>query len=168
MKLVVQVVGFRKRGKTTLIQRLVEELKLLGLNPKIVKETKHSLLDVDSGDTRRFMKSGAEEVYLLCRDGVRYQTTKRPSLESLVDSLDGLIIVEGGKSIKRRDWYAIIVAKDLNEARQLWKPLVLDVMLKEDDAKIKARVIARKISVLCKALGCPDAAFTSQHSANSS
>ena len=168
MKLVLQVVGYRKRGKTTLIEHLITELKSLKLEPKVVKETKHSIEDVDRGDTLRFTKRGAGDVYLLCRDGLRIQSRRRPSLEELADSLSGLVIVEGGKSVKRKDWYAVIVAKDEEEAKRLWKPLTIDVMYPKDKAEIKARVLARKLSTLCKALGCPVASFTSQHSANSS
>ncbi|UXD22506.1 hypothetical protein IPA_05610 [Ignicoccus pacificus DSM 13166] len=168
MKLVIQVVGFRKRGKSTLIEYLLEELKKYGLKAKVVKETKHGLLDVDSGDTKRFTSRGAEEVYLLCKDGIRFQKMGRPSLEELVDSLDGLIIVEGGKSIKRRDWYAVLAVREGWEEKVLWKPLVLDVMRREDSARVKAIELAKRISVLYKALSCPVASFTHQHSANSS
>jgi len=132
VKLVIQVVGYRKRGKTTLIQHLVKELKALGLEPKVVKETKHSLEETDRGDTKRFLESGANEVYLLCKDGVRFQKRTRPNLEKLVDSLTGLIIVEGGKFVKRRDWYSILVVHEPWEERLLQKPLTIDVMRRED------------------------------------
>ena len=168
MKLVLQVVGYRKRGKTTLIEHLITELKSLNLKPKVVKETKHSIEEVDRGDTLRFTRRGADEVYLLCRDGLRIQSKMRPSLEELVDSLKGLIIVEGGKGVKRRDWYAVVVAKDEEEALRLWKPLTIDVMYPKDKAEIKAKILAKRLSTLCRVLGCPVASFTSQHSANSS
>jgi len=168
LKLVIQVVGYRKRGKTTLIEYLIEELKQFNLHPRIVKETKHKLEDVDKGDTLRFTKRGSPEVYLLCSDGMRVQSRKRPKLEDLVDSLEGLIIVEGGKSVKRRDWYAIVVARDEDEAMSLWKPLTIDTMYSKDSARVKAKILARKIATLCKVLSCPVASFTDQHSANSS
>jgi len=142
---VVQIVGPRKSGKTTLLQELIKELNKLGVKPKVVKQTKHALEETDAGDTKRALEAGAEEVYLVCRNGFRVQKKGKVGLEELVSSLSGLIIVEGGKGVKRRDWLSVVTWRNEAERKAYWKPLTVSEMGPQDDAKLVAWKVARLI-----------------------
>ena len=142
----VQVVGPRKSGKTTLLKELIRELTSLGLKPKVVKHTKHKLVETDAGDTKRFTVAGAEEVYLVCKDGVRAQVRGEVNPEHFVDSLEGLVLFEGGKEIKRRDWLAVVTWRNEAERRTYWKPLTVAEMGPRDDARLVAWKLARLVS----------------------
>ncbi|NPA84918.1 MAG: hypothetical protein GXO07_02810 [Crenarchaeota archaeon] len=147
----LQVVGPRKSGKTALVVELVKELRSLGIEPKVVKQTKHSLLDTDFGDTRRVAAAGAGEVVLLCRDGVRYQRRGRVSLEEVVEEMEGVIIVEGGKGVKRRDWMAVVTWRNEVERRLYWKPLTVAEMGPGDSAPLLAWRLARILAAAARA-----------------
>ncbi len=176
MSLVLQVVGPRKSGKTTLMCYIIRELKQLGVKDfTVIKQTKHTLANVDAGDTRRFLEAGADEVFLLTKDGLRYQSFHRPSLEELVDSLEGLVLVEGGKSVKRRDWFAVVTWRHEADRVRYWKPLTIAEMGPEDDARLVAWRVSRFLSVASRAYltggragSAVLAALTARHSANSS
>lgn len=56
---VIAVVGTKKTGKTTVVERLVASLKGLG-KVGIVKDMEDHL--VDSGDTRRHFMAGADDL----------------------------------------------------------------------------------------------------------
>ena len=142
----VQVVGPRKSGKTTLLKELIRELKSLGLKPKVVKHTKHKLEETDAGDTKRFTVAGADEVYLICKDGLRAQVKGEVSPEEFIESLEGLILFEGGKEIKRRDWFAVVTWRNEVERRTYWKPLTVAEMGPGESAKLVAWRIARLVS----------------------
>ena len=82
---VLQIVGPRKSGKTTLLEHLIRELRRLGVEPKVVKQTKHSLSEVDAGDTKRAMLAGSNTVYLLCKDGIRVQLKKKVAIKLSIE-----------------------------------------------------------------------------------
>ena len=147
----MQVIGPRKSGKTTLVEYLVRELLSIGVEPKVVKQTKHSLLETDSGDTRRIARAGAREIVLLCRDGIRVQKKGKVGLVELVKSLSGVVIVEGGKSVKERDWLAIVTWRNEIERMLYWKPLTVAEMGPHDDARIVAWRVARIVKAVWRA-----------------
>ena len=151
MKLVVQVVGPRKSGKTTLITYLIKELIGLGIEPIVVKQTKHKLEQVDAGDTKRFTVAGAPEVWLLTPNGLRLQARLRPSVQELVENLEGLIIFEGGKELKVREWYSIITWKNEVDKMRYWKPNTIADMGPDDDARLLAWRLARLLATLARA-----------------
>ena len=147
----MQVVGPRKSGKTTLVEYLVKELLNIGVEPKVVKQTKHSLLETDRGDTKRIARAGAREVVLLCRDGIRVQRRERVDLVELVKSLSGVVIVEGGKGVKERDWLAIVTWRNEIERKLYWKPLTVAEMGPHDNAKAVAWRAARIVKAAWRA-----------------
>ncbi|ALU12604.1 hypothetical protein EYM_05630 [Ignicoccus islandicus DSM 13165] len=165
--LVVQVVGFKNSGKTSLIEGIIRELKTLGIEPKVIKTTHHLLEETDAGDTRRFLIAGARETVLLTPNGIRYQSSIPRKLEEVVEELDGLVIVEGGREVKRREWVGVIVIRREGELRALMRPRTIAIVKSGRDFSREARHLARTIAAMYKAQ-LSHAAFTAQHSANSS
>ena len=149
--MVIQVVGPRKSGKTTLIKHLLIELKKLNVEPIIVKQTKHRLEETDSGDTRRFLETGAGEIWLLTPNGIRLQSKSRPDTCSIISSLEGVIIFEGGKGLNIREWYSIVTWKNEIQKTIYWKPNTIADMGPQDRASIVAWKVARIITTLARA-----------------
>jgi len=98
------VSGIKNSGKTTLIEKLINEFK--GSFPKIavIKHDGHdSELDVPGKDSYRYSKAGAQSVSIFCDSKysvLRYE--KSAPLDKLIESFDDhdIIIVEGMKSSK--------------------------------------------------------------------
>ena len=147
---VLHVVGFRKRGKTSLIERICEELESLGIEYTIVKQTKHELKEVEKGDTRRFISKGAKRVILVTRDGT--EVILRERLDPFLFA-KGVVIVEGWRGVSRRDWWAVVVAKDLEEGLRLKKPNTIAILTRDDDFKVWGKVIARRLAVASRLMG---------------
>ncbi|MCM3748650.1 molybdopterin-guanine dinucleotide biosynthesis protein B [Paenibacillus pasadenensis] len=60
MKTVIQLVGYKNTGKTTLLCRLAAQLRLTGLSVASIKHDGHEFEDERPGcDTRRFREAGA-------------------------------------------------------------------------------------------------------------
>ncbi len=143
--IVLHVVGFRKRGKTSLIEQICEELERLGVEYTIIKQTKHELKDVERGDTRRFVLKAAKRIILSTKDGIEIIMKEKVNPFQFVRG--NVVIVEGWRSVSKREWWSVIVAKDLGEALRLMKPNTIAVLTREDDFKVWGRVIARKLAV---------------------
>jgi molybdopterin-guanine dinucleotide biosynthesis protein B len=63
---VVSIVGYSKSGKTTLIQKLIEELRRRGRRVAAVKHTRGSFdMDRPGKDTWRYAEAGAESIGIL-------------------------------------------------------------------------------------------------------
>lgn len=93
---VIAVVGAKKTGKTTLVERMVRSLKGLGKVGTVKDMMGHQ---VDSGDTRRHFMAGADEVIGL--GDAMLKVTHDGSLQSALKDLyaDGMdfVVVEGFK-----------------------------------------------------------------------
>jgi molybdopterin-guanine dinucleotide biosynthesis protein B len=63
---VISIVGYSKSGKTTLIQKLIEELRRRGRRVAAVKHTRGSFdMDRPGKDTWRYAEAGAESIGIL-------------------------------------------------------------------------------------------------------
>lgn len=95
---VISVVGYKKTGKTTLVERLVSGLKAHG-TVGTVKHTREEILPL-AGDTQRHMDSGAE-VVIGITPSRSLKISKDISLENALNELaeEGLdfAVVEGFK-----------------------------------------------------------------------
>ncbi len=151
MNLVIQVVGPRKSGKTTLVKHLLIELKKLNIEPIIVKQTKHRLEETDSGDTKRFLEADAKEIWLLTPNGIRLQSKSRPNTCTIISCLEGVVIFEGGKGLNVREWYSIVTWKNEIQKAIYWKPNTIADMGPQDRAPIVAWKVARIIATLARA-----------------
>jgi molybdopterin-guanine dinucleotide biosynthesis protein B len=99
----VSVVGWSGVGKSTLVERLVPELRARGLRVGVVKHSSdpHPLHRPGS-DTARFERVGAELIAFATPAGVQLTVSQEPSrallplLERFADAVD-LVLVEGWK-----------------------------------------------------------------------
>ena len=98
---VVSVVGKSNSGKTTLIEKLIVELKKRGRKIGIIKHAHHGfVMDKEGKDSWRHGKAGAETVMVASPDGfAMVKNHKDPSLDSLLPFFSDvdLIITEGFK-----------------------------------------------------------------------
>ncbi len=99
----LSVVGWSGAGKTTLVERLVPELRARGLRVGVVKHTSDEHpLHREGSDTARFEHSGAALVAFATPTGVQLTVRAEPArallplLERFADAVD-LVLVEGWK-----------------------------------------------------------------------
>jgi molybdopterin-guanine dinucleotide biosynthesis protein B len=105
MRAIISITGRSNSGKTTLILRIIEELRKQGYRASVIKHTFHHLeTDPEGKDSRRFRESGADTV-LLTNDTelTLYTRLEEPPLpEELVEKYIGngsdIVILEGFKS----------------------------------------------------------------------
>lgn len=119
MQRAVAFAGYSDSGKTTLICRLIEHFKSLGVEVAAIKHTHHALDSLDSeGDTARFLRAGASSAILAgtgeaivfrpASDAilpVRFAWKKPSDLTSRTDG--ALLMIEGFKSLEA--WPKVLV-----------------------------------------------------------
>jgi molybdopterin-guanine dinucleotide biosynthesis protein B len=101
--LALSVVGWSGAGKTTLVERLIPELRARGLRVGVVKHSSDPHpLHRQGSDTERFGSVGAELVAFATPAGVQLTVKEEPAqallplLERFADAVD-LVLVEGWK-----------------------------------------------------------------------
>lgn len=102
---IISIIGKSKSGKTTLIEKLIPELKSRGLRVGTVKHAHHGFeIDHPGKDSYRHREAGAEIVALSSKDKIAIQRIiqKETSLNEIIqsyfpDELD-IVLVEGYKS----------------------------------------------------------------------
>jgi molybdopterin-guanine dinucleotide biosynthesis adapter protein len=104
MNKVIGVAGFKNAGKTTLVEKLVNELTRRGHRISTVKHAHHSFdIDHEGRDSFRHRKAGASEVAVVSRHRWalihEMREEEEPSLEAILSKLSpcDLVIVEGYK-----------------------------------------------------------------------
>ncbi|MGD9082025.1 MAG: molybdopterin-guanine dinucleotide biosynthesis protein B [Desulfobacterales bacterium] len=102
---VISIVGKSKSGKTTLIEKLIPELKKRGYRVGTVKHASHDFdMDKKGKDSWRHKTAGADTVIVASRKRiVMVKDEKFIQLESIEKYFDGvdLVITEGFKKEKR-------------------------------------------------------------------
>ncbi len=102
---VIAFVGWHNSGKTTLIRNVIKELTLMGVKVGVVKDTKHSELDIDAPGTDSFFyqKDGVKDVALTNPAGMFFfRKGKGFDLDYLIFRMFhdvDLVIAEGFKHI---------------------------------------------------------------------
>lgn len=114
---VIGVTGFKNSGKTTLVERLVQEITGRGFRVSTVKHAHHTFdIDHKGRDSFRHRKAGAREVAVISRNQwalIRdMHDEPEPSLKDILGRLTpcDLVIVEGYK----RDGHAKIECRNLD------------------------------------------------------
>lgn len=98
---IICIVGKKKSGKTTFIEKLLPELKALGISVGTIKHDAHSFeMDKEGKDTWRHRRAGSETVCVSSPDRVAVikKVEKELSLEELAEQFFGdrqLVITEG-------------------------------------------------------------------------
>ena len=105
MPSIISVVGKSKSGKTTLIEKLIPELKKRGYRIGTIKHAFHEFhLDKKGKDSRRHKAAGADTVIVASRDRIAMVKNENPvsleSIEKYFDDVD-LVITEGFKKESR-------------------------------------------------------------------
>ncbi len=99
---VISVVGYSNSGKTTLIVKLIWELKKRGFRVATVKHHHRDVeMDVPGKDTWKHAEAGADTIVLACpgKVGIIEKSSRELSLDEIVARISGvdLIIAEGYK-----------------------------------------------------------------------
>lgn len=98
---VIAFAAYSGTGKTTLIEKLVRELKSRGLRLAVIKHDGHKFeIDHEGKDSWRFAKAGADITVISSVEKTAYMEHGELSLEQLLGMVQGvdLILVEGYKN----------------------------------------------------------------------
>ncbi len=134
MPMIISVVGKSQSGKTTLIEKLIPELKKRGYRIGTVKHTFHGFdMDKKGKDSWRHKAAGAETVVVVSKGKIAMVKNENcetlSGLEKYFDDMD-LIITEG---FKRKNRPKIEVFRSARNKKPLCKendnliPLVTDM-----------------------------------------
>lgn len=113
---VLQIVGYKNSGKTTLACRLIRALSTQGLRVGSAKHDAHHFqLDDPGTDTSMHLLHGAVETVLTSSEATRTMRKSETSLEEIVQSMYGqvdLLIAEG---FKAADYPKIALIRNADE-----------------------------------------------------
>jgi molybdopterin-guanine dinucleotide biosynthesis protein B len=110
----LSVVGAHNVGKTTYCEKLIQRAKKDGFKVAAVKSSSTSL-DLESTDTKRLMKAGAEQVVFTSPDETAIFLHSDISIEKLFEKFHlypDLLLIEGQKS---SDYPKFVIARDQND-----------------------------------------------------
>jgi molybdopterin-guanine dinucleotide biosynthesis protein B len=101
----IGIVGWKKSGKTTLVEKLIAEFTRRGLKVASVKHAHHAFqIDDEATDSARHRRAGAAQVAIVSGSRWAVVTELRdmpePSLQDVLQKLEpcDLVLVEGYKS----------------------------------------------------------------------
>ncbi len=102
---VISVVGRSDAGKTTFLEKLIPELKALGIRVAVVKHDRHGFeMDHPGKDTWRLRRAGADAVMIsasnqmaLIRSGLERELSL-DELAALLEDVVDVVLTEGYKS----------------------------------------------------------------------
>jgi molybdopterin-guanine dinucleotide biosynthesis protein MobB len=97
---IYSVVAFSGTGKTTLLEKLVAELKSRGLRVAVIKHDAHEFdIDHEGKDSWRFARAGADVTVVVSSSKAAIMENRPVALESLLDRITDvdIILTEGYK-----------------------------------------------------------------------
>ncbi len=97
---VLQIVGYKNSGKTTLVCSLVERLKVKGYRVAVIKHDAHDFeMDHAGTDTYRHRAAGASAIALVSARQTAVIRSEELSLQKLIHDFDAydIVLVEGFK-----------------------------------------------------------------------
>ncbi|SET05712.1 molybdopterin-guanine dinucleotide biosynthesis protein B [Paenibacillus sp. NFR01] len=174
---VLQIVGYKNSGKTTLACRLIQALSQQGIRVGSAKHDAHHFeLDDPGTDSSKHLHHGAIETVLTSQNATRAMRKAETSLEEIAKSMAGradLLIAEGFKSAGYPKIALIRDAEEMNALRdqatniRLWisweknisvnpvtaslgvnTPLVILPLM--DEALVDQAILSLAMSLLCK------------------
>lgn len=114
---VLQIIGYKNSGKTTLACRLIEALSAKGIRVGSAKHDAHQFqLDDPGTDSSRHLLHGAMETVLTSSGATRIMRKSEASLEEIAASMRGrvdLLIAEGFKTADYPKIALIRTAEDM-------------------------------------------------------
>jgi molybdopterin-guanine dinucleotide biosynthesis protein B len=129
---VITVVGPKKSGKTTTIEKLIREFTKRGYKVAAIKHISEENFTIDSPgkDTWRFASAGAKTIISVARYEVAKieKRAKKFTFEALLKECNGndLVFIEGFKKMvsRNREILKIAIVKSLSEAQDILKNYV--------------------------------------------
>lgn len=121
----VQVVGYKKSGKTSLINRLIERLKSEGKTAVVIKHT-HNMPDIQgANDSSEFIDTGASQAVVAHGDYIYTQETD-PGLPKIIKRflVTDYLFIEGYKDVQLP---RIVCSRDGEISEQLGKGMIASV-----------------------------------------
>ena len=97
---VFSIVAYSGTGKTTLLEKLVAELKTRGLRIAVVKHDAHEFeIDREGKDSWRFTRAGADVTVVVSGSKAAIMENRPVSIEALLDKITDvdIILTEGYK-----------------------------------------------------------------------
>ena len=97
---ICSIVAFSGTGKTTLIEKLITELKSRGVRVAVIKHDAHEFeIDRKGKDSWRFTQAGADITIVTSKDKAVIMENRKVSIEEIIDKITDvdLIITEGYK-----------------------------------------------------------------------
>lgn len=113
--IVVQIVGYKNRGKTTLIARLISTLKEQGYRVGTIKHGPHDFdMDHPGTDTWHHREAGADIVSITSDKQTAILEQQSTTINELVDKMTHLdyVLVEGFKS---ESFPKIVIIKEASD-----------------------------------------------------
>ena len=98
---IYSVVAYSGTGKTTLLEKLIAELKSRGLRVAVIKHDAHEFdIDHEGKDSWRFTRAGADVTVVASESKAAIMENRPVSLEGLLDKITDVdvILAEGYKS----------------------------------------------------------------------
>ena len=151
----VSIVGRGKTGKTTLIRKLIRELKILGYRLAVIKHDPHDHGEVDreGSDTWIFQEEGSQAVILASPSKFTlFRTTEHEQFPEELFSLCGdvdLIILEG---YKKRNYPKIFLWTEKKEKLDIdpsWN-VVAVIYAREEEKEAKRYFNETAIPLFCR------------------
>lgn len=119
---IIQIVGYKNSGKTTLIARLVAMLHALNLRVAVIKHDVHGFeVDREGTDTYRHRQAGASAVAIVSPWRTAIVEERETPLADLIGHFQAydLIIVEG---FKREPYPKIVLIRSAEDEHLLTEP----------------------------------------------
>ena len=146
MPRIVAVVGGKHSGKTTVIERLIAELKSRMYHVATVKEmVRIPTLDTPDTETDRYARAGAEVIVAVPREETVVFIKKRLTINDILPHLVGVdyVILEGFEH--ERNLPKIVTAKTAEEAKKYLDSYAIAVsgLIMESEAEKKKAEVFR-------------------------
>lgn len=116
-QLIVQIVGYKNAGKTTMVCRLTERFKQAGYVVGTIKHDAHHFqMDTPGTDTWKHQEAGADMTAIASSQGTAIIKKRPDTLEQLIDQMPEaeIILIEGFKGASYPKLVLLRTAEDLS------------------------------------------------------
>ena len=115
---IIQIVGYKNTGKTTMTAAIIEHFFSMGLKVAAIKHDGHDHFEMDQEgtDSYRFGKAGASAVVVMSEKRTAIMERQATRLEDMLSHLSGYdwIVIEGFKEASYPKFVMVREEKDLN------------------------------------------------------
>ncbi|EFM11798.1 molybdopterin-guanine dinucleotide biosynthesis protein B [Paenibacillus curdlanolyticus YK9] len=125
---VIQIVGYKNTGKTTVVCRLTELLKQGGYTVATMKHDAHDFeMDKEGTDTWRHQQAGADLTIITSPHQTAILQKRETPLEQLIQAWGHVdfVLVEGFKTANYPKFILVKSEQDIDLVRTLHKPIAI-------------------------------------------